>query len=76
MSYKCGICEEVSPHGQDRLLHVVYRDVVSKTFSPDDGLELRKRREIEREIPVCKTCHMMLEAGIPMVRVDSLPARG
>jgi hypothetical protein len=48
--YNCRICHTTSKPGQALVRHIVYRN---------DG-------QIEREIPVCPTCHALLGEGVPL----------
>lgn len=51
MSYRCDVCREVVAPHKPRLTHPLMKV---------DG------KQIVRELACCKTCHTMLEAGMPL----------
>lgn len=64
--YRCGICGGTSEIGQPMLRHVIYRIVRDQTLIPQiSGKVVRghvihlgpPRKQIAREIPVCRDCH-------------------
>lgn len=68
--YRCGNCGKVSPPGQPRRTHVVYRTVPpgeqAHKQACSDGrvrysyVRTPERREVAREIPVCPGCERLL----------------
>lgn len=58
MCYRCSQCNEIVPHGHQRLVHHVHRVI-------------RGRTEIAAELPVCQDCHFklaVLELSLDEVR--------
>lgn len=73
MSYRCSICDAVTPNGQARHTHCVHRTV-------SDGVTRKSRQEIAAEYPVCRECKVSLDRGVTLrsllievVRADERP---
>jgi hypothetical protein len=60
MSYRCGICNDVTPKGMPRLFHTVEREV-PKTSGPKGPGHKATRKEIAAEVSVCQICKGQLE---------------
>jgi hypothetical protein len=65
MSYRCGVCGACSPDGQQRLLYVVYHVVEGREVLLSGQTYFIKyakpKKDIAREIPVCRDCKRELE---------------
>lgn len=59
--YRCDVCTAVSKPKQDRLVHVVHRKVARPALDSEDP-----RTEVDREIPVCQECKLLLDHGLPL----------
>jgi len=74
MSYRCNVCLDVSPPGMARIIWTEYREVHStrqETAVNSDGVKKMlqvpyTRREISREVAVCKRCMDALDSGITL----------
>jgi hypothetical protein len=80
--YRCGLCGHCSQPNQPRLLHVVERMV-------PEGYQVHKyrhgggtysvksppRKEIAREIPVCRECSSLLQEGLTVRQVAEMMCR-
>lgn len=81
MCYRCQVCLKVVPPRTPQLKHVIQREVPRKGDSvtpPLPGfrqhfnpLPVAKttRLEIEREVPLCPSCHAALALGIPFTQL-------
>lgn len=63
VSYRCQVCRAAVPAGLSRLVYTVYRP----TGNPP-------RKETEREVPVCRSCHKALCSGTLPLQVRALAA--
>jgi len=61
--YRCGVCNSIAPASQRRLQVVLQRTVSGCRPA---------RSEIDKEIPVCRECHHVLEAGVNLRELSIL----
>lgn len=54
--YLCHCCGEASQPRQVRKVYTIYREVEAQRYNSERRLEFFKRKEIEREIPICHEC--------------------
>lgn len=65
MSYRCQVCSAVSPPGTPKSVHTVSRIIKEE----DRNGDVFERKEIVKEIAVCKKCLGLLEDGVPLTQL-------
>lgn len=64
--YRCNVCGVCSEARQPRILHVIHREVPYSVLTVHHGRKSGMRKEIARELPVCKSCKTQLDRGVPL----------
>lgn len=86
MCYRCHICNKVHPQGAKTLRHTIYRvQPCVKTVKVNRGFsnngnpierfiaEPSHRREVERELLLCESCHTRLtQVGLTLPQLQNL----
>lgn len=69
--YSCYICKRLAKPKQSRLLFTIYREVPTVgTYDHKTHQMIRgTRKEIAKEIPVCRRCKSLLDAGAGLDRL-------
>lgn len=70
MCYRCEICNDVVKAGQPKLRHTVWREVPTGRFV-EVGRAWNEvtRREVARELALCRECHALASRGISLSEV-------
>lgn len=67
MCYRCEVCNWTSKPGEKLLKWVLYREREGRVkFDPYGVPHRTKRKEIRRELRVCRVCHATLHEGVPL----------
>lgn len=71
--YRCSTCGACSKAGQSRLLHIIYREIPVVRVLAGERI-VGSRREIAREMPVCRSCKFLLDKGMLLSQVQMIVA--
>lgn len=61
--YLCHCCGNVTEPRQPKKVHTIFREVEATRYGADRRLQYFKRKEIEKEIPICHSCWEQITTG-------------